>query len=190
MQSILLIDNYDSFTWNLAQLLRETGLCKVTVLANDQIEVDDCGSYNRIIISPGPGLPFQAGVTCDIIRRWAEEKSILGVCLGHQAIGEVFGAKLIPMDVVLHGEMQEVVVCDPADRLFGNLPQKFDAGRYHSWTLDAGSFPSCLRITALDTLGRVMALSHTRFDVKGVQFHPESVMTPHGRQLIENWLVS
>lgn len=190
MQSVLLIDNYDSFTWNLLQLLRETQLCNVTIAANNRISVDDCYIFDRILISPGPGIPSQAGLTCEVIRRWAPEKSILGVCLGHQAIGEVFGTRLIAMDVIMHGEQQKTIICDPTDTLFKNLPQQFDTGRYHSWTLDPTSVAQCLTITAIDQMGRIMAVSHKQFDVKGVQFHPESVMTPTGKLIIENWLAS
>ena len=185
---ILLIDNYDSFTWNLVQLLEQTGLCDITVLKNDQAGPQEALAYDRIILSPGPGLPDDAGITKEIIRHCAGRRSILGVCLGHQAIAEVFGAKLIPVGIIRHGYASPIRIQDNTDSLFRNIPDLFTAGRYHSWTVDPAGLPPTLKATALDEEGNIMAISHTSYDIKGVQFHPESYMSPQGALLLRNWL--
>lgn len=184
---LLLLDNYDSFTWNLRQYLAELTAEEVQVLRNDELTVEEAGKYTRIVLSPGPGLPAEAGILLPLIQRYAATKPILGVCLGHQAITEAFGGKLRQLDQVLHGVVRTVHVCQQ-DPVFDQIPDVFPTGRYHSWVPDKAGFPSVLRILAEDEDGSVMALRHESFPVYGVQYHPESVMTPTGKQLIANWL--
>jgi anthranilate synthase component 2 len=188
MLRVLLIDNYDSFTFNLVQILRESGLCNIKVVFNDEIKVEDCGDFDKILISPGPGLPADAGITCEVIRRWASEKSIFGVCLGHQAIGIAFGAKLKQLAHPMHGQKEPVQITNPESKIFNSLPGTFQTGHYHSWIIDNEDFPSDLNITARDNVGNIMAIEHRNYDLHGVQFHPESIMTEYGRQIILNWL--
>jgi anthranilate synthase component II len=188
MQHVLLINNYDSFTYNLVQILRESGLCTYEVVYNDAFEIDDGKHYDKILISPGPGLPAEAGITCDVIRRWASEKSILGVCLGHQAIGIVFGATLEQLPHPNHGLRQMTEITEPQSSIFKGLPSSIETGHYHSWVLDNKNFPSALNVTARNHYGHIMAISHVKYNVHGVQFHPESLMTHHGVALIRNWL--
>jgi len=188
MLRVLLIDNYDSFTWNLVQILRESGLCDYRVVFNDEIGVDECRNFGKILISPGPGLPADAGITCEVIRHWAAEKSIFGVCLGHQAMGVVFGAKLKQLAHPMHGQKELVRVAKPVSKIFEGLPDTFQTGHYHSWIIDSENFPSDLKITALDNHGNIMAIEHRNLEVYGVQFHPESIMTEFGRQILLNWL--
>ena len=184
--SVVIIDNYDSFTYNLRHLLREAG-ADVTVVRNDCFALEELESFDKIVLSPGPGVPSEAGLLTDVIRRYAGVKPILGVCLGHQAIGEVFGGRLVNVSEVCHG------VATPCDN-FGNEPMfrgcgaRFEVGRYHSWVVDRDSLPACLEATALRDDGFIMAMKHREYDVRGIQFHPESVMTPCGRQMLENWL--
>ena len=184
---ILVLDNYDSFTYNLVHLVKELGYDDVDVVRNDKIALDDVARYDKIILSPGPGIPSESGVMLDLIRRYAPTKSILGICLGEQAIGEAFGAKLENMTDVYHGVGSRVTVTGD-DVLFAGLGGSFDAGRYHSWVVSGDGFPDELRVTAVDSDGRVMALAHRSSDVRGVQFHPESVLTPQGKEMISNWL--
>lgn len=188
MVSVLLIDNYDSFTWNLVQLLRESGLCSFKVSHNDAVSAEDCSNFDKILISPGPGLPHGAGITCEVIKRWSEHKSILGVCLGHQAIGVVFGAQLKRLSFPKHGSRELSVLTNTHTKLFRNIPARFQTGHYHSWVLNPENFPESLLITAEDNSGNIMAITHKTFDVHGVQFHPESIMTGYGKQMISNWL--
>jgi len=183
---VLMLDNYDSFTYNLVHILRELG-AEVTVFRNDQITVEEAGIYDQIVLSPGPGLPDESGILLPLIEKYAPEKSILGVCLGHQAIGQVFGGQLVNMNQVVHGKAKNTKVV-VNDLLFEGVPAVFESGRYHSWVVDRDSFPSALEITAIDEDGFVMALRHRQYNVRGVQFHPESVMTPVGKQIIKNWL--
>lgn len=187
---ILLLDNYDSFTYNLLQLLREAGVTDLSIVKNDQLVIEDGEKYDAFVISPGPGLPNESGVTCELIRRFAGEKKILGVCLGMQAIAEVFGGKLVQPGNVLHGETIRINPVTPVDTLFSGLEAGFDGGLYHSWAVDASCVPEELRITSLDSRGVIMSLRHKEFDICGVQFHPESIMTPMGGKMIENWLLS
>lgn len=187
MKKILLIDNYDSFTYNLLQIMEEAGAV-VTVVKNDAIDFDEVGFYDKILLSPGPGLPAEAGKLLALIREFAATKSILGVCLGHQAIAEVFGGTLLNLPNVYHGIRQDIEVVNRTDLLFENLPTPLTVGLYHSWAVSSVGFPDVLEITAYSPDDVVMALRHRRFDVRGVQFHPESYMTPSGRQLLENWL--
>lgn len=181
-----MLDNYDSFTYNLVHIFESLGVA-VDVYRNDRITVEEAGSYDRIVLSPGPGLPEEAGILLPLIARYAPEKKILGVCLGHQAIGQVFGASLVNMERVMHGKARNTVVVGN-DLLFEGLPHEFETGRYHSWVLDRDTVKPPLTVTAVDDDGFVMAIRHESYDVRGVQFHPESVMTPLGRQMMENWL--
>ncbi len=187
---ILILDNYDSFTYNLYHMVEDVmpsgyGLY---VKRNDEISLKEVDQYDKIIISPGPGLPKDAGITCDLIATYAAKKSLLGVCLGHQAIAEVYGGKLINLASVLHGKAIKTMVTSKNEPLFFGCPATFDTGRYHSWVVDPGSLPDEINITATDELKLVMAVSHKNQDVKGLQFHPESVMTEVGRQILKNWV--
>lgn len=183
---IVIIDNYDSFTYNLAHLVRELG-AEVTVLRNDQFEISQLESFSKIILSPGPGIPSEAGLLLDVIRTYAGRKPILGVCLGHQAIGEVFGAKLENLDEVFHGIATEGSQFNN-DPIFASLPSRITMGRYHSWVVSKDGFPDCLEVTAESDEGQIMALKHKTLNVRGIQFHPESVLTPDGRKILQNWL--
>ncbi len=185
---ILVIDNYDSFTYNLVNYLRELSEAKIDVYRNDKIDIEEVGNYDKIVISPGPGVPEDAGIIIDLIKRWAPEKSILGVCLGCQAIAESFGGEIFNLDKVYHGVASSMKVTDKSDRIFSEIPEDFTAGRYHSWLIDEDKLPSEIKITARDEEGMIMAVSHEKYDLKGVQFHPESVLTQYGKQMIANWL--
>lgn len=186
--SIVVIDNYDSFTYNLVHAIKKISGLPVDVFRNDEIALEDLDQYDKIVLSPGPGIPEEAGLLLDIIRRYAPTKSILGVCLGHQAIGEAFGGTLTNMNRVLHGISTPVTKTKIETVLFDGLPETFQAGRYHSWIVDSAGLPECLQVTSYDDKGMIMSMKHTTFDVEGVQFHPESVLTPLGEQIIENWL--
>ncbi len=199
-----MIDNYDSFTYNLVHLVKELG-ADITVFRNDQFELDDLEPFDKIMLSPGPGIPSEAGLLLDVIRRYAGVKPILGICLGEQAIGECFGGKLVNLDDVFHGVQTPCHLCDLSgnrsfdysgekraaqyDYIFNGLHQDLLVGRYHSWVVDAETLPDCLEVTALSNEGQVMALRHRELDVRGVQFHPESVLTPDGKKMINNWLL-
>jgi anthranilate synthase component 2 len=188
MSKILIIDNYDSFTYNLVHLVNEIGL-QCDVWRNDKFEIGDVDAYSHIILSPGPGLPSEAGLLLEVIEKYAPTKSIFGVCLGQQAIAEVFGGKLYNLSRPMHGIATPIRVTDPQEKLFAGLPQSFKVGRYHSWVVDNAGFPDVLTITAIDEQDNsIMALRHKQYDVRGVQFHPESVLTEHGRALMQNWL--
>lgn len=182
----VIIDNYDSFTYNLSHLVKEAG-AEVTVLRNDQFELADLQVFDKIILSPGPGIPSEAGLLIEVIREYAGKKPILGVCLGEQAIGEVFGGKLINLSEVFHG-VQTPITITGKDSLFDGLPETFNVGRYHSWVVASEGLPDCLEITAISKEGYIMALRHKTYDVHGIQFHPESVLTPDGKNMIENFL--
>lgn len=184
---ILVLDNYDSFTYNLVYILRELH-DQVDVYRNDKISLEAVADYDKILLSPGPGIPSEAGIMLDLVRQYASSKSILGICLGHQGIGEVFGATLENMSDVLHGISDKAIVSDPTERIFKGLPQEIQVGRYHSWTVIPESVPNTLTVTAVDEQGRVMGLAHKEYDVRGLQFHPESVLTDHGKQMLQNWL--
>ena len=188
---ILVFDNYDSFTYNLVQYLERVGGVNVDVVRNDKISLKAIDKYDKILLSPGPGLPSEAGILLDVIKEYASKKSILGVCLGHQAIGECFGLKLKNLDSVYHGVATDMKIVKD-DLLFKGLPSKFKAGRYHSWVVDDPSSdgPTDLEITCKDENGFVMGLRHKKFDVRGVQFHPESVLTEFGQEMISNWVKS
>lgn len=182
----VIIDNYDSFTYNLAHLVKELGT-DVTVLRNNQFALADLAAFDNIILSPGPGIPSEAGLLCDVIRAYASQKPILGVCLGHQAIGEVFGAQLENLSEVFHGVATEGTQLGN-DILFNGLPRRITMGRYHSWVVSREGFPACLEVTAESDEGQIMALRHREYNVRGIQFHPESVLTPDGRTMLSNWL--
>ena len=183
---IVIIDNYDSFTYNLAHLVKELGV-EVTVYRNDQFELSQLEEFDKIILSPGPGIPSEAGLLLDVIRTYAGKKPMLGVCLGHQAIGEVFGGQLINLSDVFHGVATEGTQFGN-DPIFAGLPKRIVMGRYHSWVVSKDGFPSCLEITAESDEGQVMALRHKEYDIHGIQFHPESVLTTEGKTMIGNWL--
>jgi len=186
MIKTVIIDNYDSFTYNLSHLLKELG-ADVTVVRNDRFRLEDLEQYDRIVLSPGPGIPSEAGLMPQVIKAYAGRKPILGICLGHQAIGEAFGARLLNIGNVVHG------VATPAhitvqDYLFNGLPKDIEVGRYHSWVVDDKDLPECLEVTSRSDDGYIMSLRHREFDIRGIQFHPESVLTPQGKIIINNWL--
>jgi anthranilate synthase component 2 len=184
---ILLLDNYDSFTYNLYHLIRELGEKEVEVIRNDQIKIDEVELFDKIILSPGPGIPEEAGLLLPIIRQYAPTKAILGVCLGHQAIGQTFGAGLENLKQVYHG-IQTPIDIVASDPLFKGLDKEFLGGRYHSWIVSRKNFPDSLEITALSKEGYIMGLRHKTYNVHGIQFHPESVLTPKGKTIIQNFL--
>ncbi len=186
---ILVLDNYDSFVYNLVYILKDLG-GNVDVFRNDKISLEEVEKYNKILLSPGPGIPEEAGIMLDLIKTYASSKSIFGVCLGHQAIGEAFGAKLHNMGEVLHGVTTSCQVTDPEELLFRGLPTTFDVCRYHSWTVVPETMPADLKITAVDEKGYVLAEAHQKFDIRGVQFHPEAYLTQHGVKMVENWMKS
>ncbi|MDM9632382.1 anthranilate synthase component II [Robiginitalea aurantiaca] len=185
MNKVLVLDNYDSFTYNLVHYLEELG-CTVVVRRNDKLNLDELADFQQIVLSPGPGIPDEAGVLKDVIRIGAENKRILGVCLGQQAIAEVFGGRLVNLDQVYHGVATSVTIHGD-DILYRGLPDTIEVGRYHSWVVHP-DLPECLEVTATDTSGTVMSLRHLEYDIRAVQFHPESVLTPQGKTIIANWL--
>jgi len=187
MKKILVIDNYDSFVYNLVHYLEELD-CQVTVVRNNEVDLDSIEKYDKILLSPGPGIPDEAGLLKEIIIRYAPTKSILGVCLGQQAIGEVFGGKLINLDSVFHGVSTKINVSVDDESLFKNIEKELMVGRYHSWVVDP-NLPFILEATSFDENGQIMSLRHREYDVKGVQFHPESVLTPMGKQIMKNWIL-
>ncbi|MDR0833065.1 MAG: aminodeoxychorismate/anthranilate synthase component II [Candidatus Symbiothrix sp.] len=184
---ILLFDNYDSFTYNLAHLVKELGYKDIEVHRNDKITPDEVEKFDKIILSPGPGIPSEAGLLLPLIKRFAPTKPILGVCLGHQAIAEAFGGQLINLEDVYHGISNQIGITEP-DRIFKNVPEILQVGRYHSWIVDRKNFPKELQITAIDKNSQIMALRHRTYDVHGVQFHPESVLTPLGKEIVKAFL--
>lgn len=187
-KEIVLIDNYDSFTYNLVHLLNECGQ-EVTVWRNDKFELEDLKPFDKIMLSPGPGIPSESGLLMDVIKEYGDKKSILGICLGLQAIAEVYGGKLYNLEKPVHGTATAIEVLKADEVLFQGLPSSFMVGRYHSWAVDKNHLPADLEITAVDPQGVIMAASHKTLDVKGVQFHPESILSEHGVELINNWLL-
>ena len=183
---LVVIDNYDSFTYNLVHLVKELG-ADVDVKRNDQFQQSELEPYDKIILSPGPGIPSEAGLLLDVIKTYAGRKPMLGVCLGHQAIGEVFGAKLENLSQVFHGVATPIKLLGN-DPIFNGLPRRIVVGRYHSWVVSKDCFPDCLEITAESDDGEIMGLRHKDFDIRGIQFHPESVLTPEGKTIMRNWL--
>ncbi len=185
---ILVIDNYDSFTYNLVQYIERVLKAPVDVRRNDQITLDEVADYEKILISPGPGIPVEAGITLDLIREYGPQKSILGVCLGHQAIAEAYGGSIANLSKVYHGVTGRMKQIIRGDYMFEGVPQEFEAGRYHSWVVEHETLPSGLEITVENDEGFIMAIRHREHDVRGVQFHPESVLTEYGGKMILNWL--
>lgn len=183
---IVIIDNYDSFTYNLSHLIKELG-ATVTVVRNDQFQLDDLKDFDKIVLSPGPGIPSEAGLLLDVIRHYAGKKPILGICLGHQAIGEVFGGKLVNLSEVYHGVATPCHILGD-DVIYRGLPEEIEVGRYHSWVVEKETLPQCLETTAVSNEGLIMSLCHREMDIRGIQFHPESILTPAGKQIIENWM--
>ncbi len=189
MKRVLVLDNYDSFTYNLVHILRELGQGdQMEVHRNDKVSLEEVEKFDSILLSPGPGVPKDAGIMPKLIKKFAPTKNILGVCLGHQAIGEAFGAELYNLPIVYHGVTTEVKMDENVDVLFQGIPESFTVCRYHSWVVKPESLPEDLRITVRGEEGRIMGLAHKKFNVRGVQFHPESIMTEHGKKIIENWL--
>lgn len=185
-ERVVIIDNYDSFTYNLAHLVKQLG-AKVEVFRNDQFTLNQLERFTKIILSPGPGIPEEAGLLMDVIRTYAGRKPMLGVCLGHQAIAEVFGGKLVNLKEVYHGIATEATQFGN-DPIFSGLPKRIVMGRYHSWVVDRAGFPDCLEVTAMSDDGQIMALRHRNYNIHGIQFHPESVLTPEGATIVRNWL--
>jgi len=183
---IVIIDNYDSFTYNLSHLVKEIG-AEVTVYRNDRFQLGQLESFDKIILSPGPGIPSEAGLLPDVVKTYAGRKPMLGVCLGHQAIGEAFGGRLENLSEVFHGVATEGTQFGN-DYIFDSLPRRITMGRYHSWVVSRQGFPDCLEVTAESDEGQIMALRHREFDIHGIQFHPESVLTPEGRKIVENFI--
>lgn len=185
---VLVIDNYDSFTYNLVHYLEDLG-CEVIVKRNDKLTLEEVDAFDKIVLSPGPGIPDEAGLLKAIIKQYAPTKSILGVCLGQQAIGEVFGGSLVNLDSVFHGVSTKVDITVDDETLFKGMGKTIEVGRYHSWVVNA-NLPEQLEATSFDENGQIMSLRHRVYDVKGVQYHPESVLTPNGKQILENWINS
>ena len=188
MSKVLVVDNYDSFTYNLVHILRELGLSdSMRIVRNDKFEMNEVEEFDHILLSPGPGVPKDAGLMPELLTRYASTKNILGVCLGHQAIGEAFGSELFNLPKVYHGMVTPIKVVEK-DRLFQGLPESFNVCRYHSWVIDKESLAPDLTITSIAENGNIMSVKHKEFNVRGVQFHPESIMTEHGKQLMKNWI--
>lgn len=183
---VAIIDNYDSFTFNLVHYLEDLNV-EVAVFRNNEFEIIDLDKFEKILLSPGPGIPNEAGLLKEVIIKYAATKSILGVCLGLQAIGEVFGGKLSNLEKVYHGIATKIFITIE-DSIFNNLPKEFEVGRYHSWVISNENLPSDLIVTSTDINGQIMSLKHKIYNVKGVQFHPESILTLHGKQILKNWL--
>jgi anthranilate synthase component 2 len=188
-KKVLVIDNYDSFTYNLVHLVNELGR-DVEVWRNDKFALEDVDQYDQIILSPGPGIPEEAGLLLEVIRTYSPTKSIFGVCLGQQAIAEAFGGSLLNLGRPMHGIATPITVSDEQELLFRDCPSVINVGRYHSWVVNHEGLPDCIKVTATDVSNEIMALRHQEYDVRGVQFHPESVLTEHGKQMMKNWLES
>jgi len=187
LNQLLILDNHDSFTYNLVQLIEQHGKWDFDVIKNNEISIEAVKQYQKILLSPGPGLPREAGIMMNLIKEYAASKSILGVCLGHQAIAEAFGGRLFNFNKPVHGEARKIKIL-AADPIFANLPNTFSLGLYHSWAVQKTNFPKELQITAVSEGGVIMALQHRTYDVHGVQFHPESIITDYGKEIIWNWL--
>ena len=188
-KKILVIDNYDSFVYNLVHYLEDLD-CEVVVKRNDRLSLEEVEEFEKILLSPGPGIPDEAGLLKEIIKTYAGTKSIFGVCLGQQAIGEVFGGSLINLNQVYHGVATQVTLSVTDELLFQGLESNFEVGRYHSWVVSDQDLPDCLEVTSYDENGQIMSLRHKELDIRGVQFHPESVLTPNGKQMLANWVNS
>jgi anthranilate synthase component 2 len=186
MTKLIILDNYDSFTYNLVHIIRELGF-SIDIVRNDKITVEQVSAYDKIILSPGPGIPDEAGILKSVVRELGKTKSILGVCLGHQGIAEVYGASLFNIPNVLHG-VTSTIVTNENEKLFKGLPTNFTVTHYHSWAVKPDTVPAELEVTARNSDGLIMAIAHKKFDVRGVQFHPESIMTEHGKSIMKNWI--
>jgi anthranilate synthase component 2 len=186
---VLVIDNYDSFTYNLVHLINELGF-EAEVWRNDKFDLADVNKYDKILLSPGPGIPEEAGLLLEVIKAYAPSKSILGICLGQQAIAEAFGGSLLNLGRPMHGVATPITVLDKEELTFKDCPAIIEVGRYHSWVVNTVDLPECLIVTSTDKDGQIMSLRHQTLDVRGVQFHPESVLTPSGKQMMKNWLES
>lgn len=186
MKKVVIIDNYDSFTYNLVHYLEDLN-CQVTVYRNDEFELDELEKFDKILLSPGPGLPSEAGLLKEVIQHYAPSKSILGICLGLQAIAEVFGGNLLNLNKVHHGKSSEITLVSE-DSLFNGLPKNILVGRYHSWVMNPDAVPEVLEVTSIDEEQQIMSIKHNNLDVKGVQFHPESILTPDGKTILKNWV--
>jgi len=186
MKKVLVIDNYDSFTYNLVHYLEDLN-CEVTVFRNDEFELHEVEPFHKILLSPGPGLPKDAGLLNQVIKKYAPQKSILGICLGLQAIAEVFGGNLLNLNKVHHGVSSQITIIQE-DVLFDGLPKNLQVGRYHSWVINTENIPEVLEVTSVDENNEIMSVKHKYFDVRGVQFHPESILTPQGKTILKNWL--
>ena len=187
MKKIIVIDNYDSFTYNLVHYLEDLN-CEVAVYRNDEFDIEELQKFDKILLSPGPGIPDEAGLLKEVIKTYSATKSILGVCLGQQAIAEVFGGSLINLEKVYHGVATKIKIQVQDEPLFKGLESEIEVGRYHSWVVNSTDFPEVLEITSLDENGQIMSLRHRTYDVRAVQFHPESILTPHGKKILENWV--
>lgn len=187
---IAVLDNYDSFTYNLVHAIEKITHKKPDVFFNDKVDIAKFLEYDKIVLSPGPGIPEEAGILISLIKKMAKKRPILGICLGHQAIGEAFGATLINLDYVYHGVATTIIQSTNSEAIFKGIPETFEAGRYHSWIVNRNNFPKCLDITAIDKEAQIMAMKHKEFDVTGLQFHPESILTPYGEKMLENWIKS
>ena len=185
---ILVLDNYDSFTYNLVEYLRQLNIGEIEIHRNREIELEEVEKFDKILLSPGPGIPNEAGILKAVIEKYAPTKSILGICLGHQAIAEVFGGVLENPEKVYHGIANDITKCSENSKLLKGIPQIFKAGRYHSWNVAETDLPDCLEVTCRDDAKMIMGLRHKEYDVEGIQFHPESILTPQGMQMIMNWL--
>jgi anthranilate synthase component II len=185
---LLIIDNYDSFTYNLYQLINEAGCSNITVIKNDKLELAKVAAFDKIVFSPGPGIPNEVPVMSKILKEYQHDKSILGVCLGHQAIGCFYGAQLINLPQPCHGISSGLHTTETGEKLFRGMQDNFVVGRYHSWVIDEATLPACLRVTSKSEDGCIMSIAHLKFDIRGVQFHPESFITSNGKKLIQNWL--
>jgi anthranilate synthase component 2 len=188
-KKLLIIDNYDSFTYNLVQLVEQCGFTDYDIKKNNEINLEEANNYQMFLFSPGPGIPSEAGIMCELIKKYAGTKKMLGICLGHQAIAECFGANLITMEEIAHGAASVIYLTDDKDYLFKKVPEIFIAGRYHSWIVSNDDFPKELLITAIDEDENIMAIKHKTFDIHGVQFHPESYITENGQKIISNFLL-
>ena len=187
MKKIIVIDNYDSFTYNLVHYLEDLN-CEVTVYRNDEFDIEELQKFDKILLSPGPGIPDEAGLLKEVIKTFSATKSILGVCLGQQAIAEVFGGSLVNLEKVYHGVATNIKIQVQDEPLFKDLESEIEVGRYHSWVVNSTDFPEVLEITSLDENGQIMSLRHRTYDIRAVQFHPESILTPHGKKILENWV--
>ena len=188
MRKLLVLDNYDSFTYNLVHILKQAREYELTVARNDRISLEAVAEFDKIVLSPGPGLPSAAGIMPGLIAQYGSKKPILGVCLGHQAIAESFGGQLKNLEKVVHGEATPTQIISTSTGVFSGLPSQFDAGRYHSWIVDKETLPDCLEILAISSDNQIMALKHKSFDLTGLQFHPESVLTEFGPDILRNWI--